>query len=67
MNGTVGQFKDVIEEMRTIYPFDDDKAFMSTYDLRSCSPNHLQICAVDEKTGIEIIMSKRINCERELV
>lgn len=67
MNGTVRQFKDAIEELRTIYPFDDDKAFMSTYDLKSCSPNYLQIRAVDEKTGIEIIMSKRINCERELV
>ena len=67
MNGTVEQFKDAIEEMRTIYPFDDDEAFMSTYDLRSCSHDHLQIHVVDEKTGIDIIMSKRINCERELM
>ena len=67
MNGTVEQFKDAIEEMRTIYPFDDDETFMSTYDLNSGSHDHLQIHVVDEKTGIDIIMSKRINCERELV
>lgn len=60
MNGTIKQFKDTIEEMRAIYPFDDDKAYITTYNLRSEKNKVLRIHTTDEKTGIEIVMEKQI-------
>lgn len=42
MNGTVKQLKSMLEEMHSIYPFEDDKTFLSTHDILSqdqCSGN----------------------------
>lgn len=58
MNGTVKQFKDTIEERRAIYPFEDDKAYMSTHNLIYQGNNNLQIQTMDEKTGVIIVMEK---------
>lgn len=60
MVGTVKQFKDMIEEMRSIYPFDDEKAYMSTYNLVTHENSRLQIQVKDEKTGVLIVMEKHV-------
>lgn len=60
MNGTIKQFKDTIEEMRTLYPFEDDKTYMSTHNLIYQGNNKLQIQTMDEKTDIIIVMEKQI-------
>lgn len=59
MNGTVKQFKTILEEMRSIYSFEDDKTFLSTHDILSQGNNALEIQTEDEKTGVTIVMSKR--------
>ena len=63
MNGTVKQFKEALEEMKTIYPYEDDKTVIQTRDTISLGNNHLSIATRDEKTGILIEMSKSINPE----
>lgn len=60
MVGTVKQFKDMIEEMRSVYPFDDEKAYMSTYNLVTRENSRLQIQVKDEKTGVLIVMEKHV-------
>lgn len=60
MVGTVKQFKDTIEEMKSIYPFDDEKAYMRTHDLMAKDNRKLQIQVTDEKTGVLIVMEKHI-------
>lgn len=65
MNGTVKQFNDVLEEMRGIYPFNDENTKICTFDVASMNNNRLCIYTVDEKTGIEITMTKRIGKVKE--
>lgn len=60
MNGTVKQFKEMIEEMRTIYPFEDDKTYISTYSIISHENGRLQLETKDEKTGVTIVMEKDV-------
>ncbi len=58
--GTVKQFREAIEEMRTLYPFEDDKTRLSTADFRTLAPTCLTLATTDEKTGVFITMSKNI-------
>lgn len=60
MVGTVKQFKDMIEEMRTVYPFEDDKTYLSTHNIVSGDNSRLEIQTKDEKTGVDIVMSKHV-------
>ena len=60
MVGTIKQFKDMIEEMKSIYPFDEEKAYMSTHDLMTRDNRKLQIQVTDEKTGILVVMEKHV-------
>ena len=59
MIGTVKQFKDMLEEMKTIYNFDDEETWLSTHNILSKGNDALEIHTKDEKTGIEIVMSKQ--------
>ena len=63
MNGTVKQFFDTLEEMRTIYPIKDDKTRLQTRSMQSLDNNHLSIVTQDEETGIWIEMSKGVGAE----
>lgn len=65
MAGTVKQFKDTLEEMKTIYPFEDSKTYIQTRDIVNLGHDHLSISTIDEKTGILIEMSKKVNGEKE--
>lgn len=60
MGGTVKQFLDTLEEMRTIYPFENDKTRLSTHSMESIDRNSLTIVTQDEKTGIWIELHKSI-------
>lgn len=63
MGGTVKQFYEAIEEMRSIYPFRDSEARLRTDRIESGEPNQLTIITRDEKTGIYIRMTKEIPAE----
>lgn len=60
MNGTIKQFKDTLEVMRSIYPFEDDKTRMQTRDIQSLDHNHLSIVTKDENTGVWIELSREL-------
>lgn len=66
MNGTVKQFKDTLEIMRTVYQFEDAKTRMQTRDITSLDHNHLSIVTQDEKTGVWIEMSRDLVTEEAL-
>lgn len=56
---TVEALKNTLEEMKTIYQFDDKKTvFRMSRDLKMCSETVVEIRTIDEKTGIEVIMAK---------
>lgn len=63
--GTVKQFKDVLEEMKTIYPYDDEKTRLCTSDVRTFAPTQASIVTTDEATGIIIQMTKGVQTEHE--
>lgn len=59
---TLQQFYDVLEDMRTIYPFEADKTYLGNLrDLPSDSLMNVEILTKDEKTGIQIVMSKGVD------
>jgi hypothetical protein len=60
VGGTVKQFYNALYEMKSIYPFDDEKTQICTRNEYSLAENQLSIVTVDEKTGITIQMSKPI-------
>lgn len=58
--GTVKQFLEALEEMRTIYKFVDERTQISTRDSMVNAHNCLTIVTTDENTGVVIEMTKRI-------
>lgn len=62
---SVKQFKDTIEEMRTIYPFTDENAHLSNcVDFFTGEiGRRIEIATTDERTGIHIVMEKVIQDE----
>ena len=65
--GTVKQFKDVLEEMKKVYPYDDEKTRLSTIDVYRNVPCSVEIITTDKATGVEIIMQKSITVEDKCV
>lgn len=63
MTKTVKWFKDALDEMKNIYPFDDSKTYIQTRDIIKLEHDHLSIRTIDEKTGILIEMSKKADKE----
>lgn len=61
MRATVQQFLDGLEEMRKIYPFDNNKTFMGTENPLTMQHDRLSIHTVDEETKIQITMEKYVN------
>ena len=58
--GTVKQFKDALEEMRKIYPFDDGKTRIVLREPLTNNANKLTVLTVDEESQVFITMSKNI-------
>lgn len=55
---TIQDFKDTIEVMRGIYPFSDDKTFITqTNDLCNRKPL-LELNTIDKDTGVEISLKR---------
>lgn len=60
MDGTVKQFKDILDEMKGIYKFEDENTVMSTWEFQSRRNDRLTIRTIDKDTGVDIVMSKGI-------
>lgn len=61
---SLGQFNKTIEEMRSIYPFRDDKTMLGELrDAYSNTQRRVEIITKDEDTGITIVMQKEVNNE----
>lgn len=60
MRGTVKQFKDMLEEMKTVYPYKDEDTVLSTHDVMTMSHTALELATTDEKTGVYIVMAKKV-------
>ena len=58
---TIEKINEVLNEMRTIYPFDDKETYIQLGDLISGQRSDLvDITTKDKKTGITITMSKHL-------
>lgn len=61
MSVTVKQYKDLLEEMKTVYPYKDEKTNVNLMvDIMARYPR-LEIQTEDEKTGVTVILSKAID------
>ena len=59
---TLQQFYDVLEDMRKIYPFEADKTHLGNLrDLPSDSMRNVEIITRDERTGVQIVLSKGVD------
>lgn len=61
MRGTVKQFKDMLEEMKTIYDYDDSETILSTHNLLTLGHDQLEIQTIDKETGVTIVMAKGVS------
>lgn len=64
---TVKQFKEVLEEMRSCYDYDDECTEMATMDQFSHDRNYLTLITRDKPTGVQITMEKRIETDPKTV
>lgn len=58
---TLKQFKETVEEMRTVYPFKDETAYLGDLrDIRCDELRQIDIHTTDERTGVDIVLSKGV-------
>lgn len=58
---SISQFNQVLDEMRTVYAFDENETYLSNLsDLLTSSQRRVEIVTQDKKTGIQIVMSKAV-------
>lgn len=55
---TVKQYKYLLEEMKKVYPYDEEKAGINIIQGPTSVTPTLEIRTKDEKTGVTIVMSK---------
>lgn len=56
---TIKQFNEILDVMRSIYPFEDELTSLDEFtDLRTGSNRQVCIHTVDDKTGVEIVLCK---------
>ena len=60
---TVKQFKEVLEEMRSCYDYDDERTEMATMDQYTHDRHYLTLITTDEPTGVKITMEKKIETD----
>lgn len=61
---TITQFKDIVEDMRKVYPFTDNNAkIIDTHDEYTAANTMLEILAYDEDTGVNIHLSKGLTID----
>ena len=62
---TISDFLETVEIMRTVYPFENDKAkIVNTYDFPSCTHSTLELYVKDENTGVHITLQKDIEYDK---
>lgn len=61
MRGTVKQLKDMLEEMKTIYDYDDSETILSTHNILTLGHDQLEIRTIDKETGVTIVMAKGVS------
>lgn len=60
MSVTVKQYKDLLEEMKTVYQYEDEKTNINyMVDMMTRYPR-LEIQTEDEKTGVTVVLSKSL-------
>ena len=58
---TITEFNEVLDEMRTVYAFDENETYLSDLsDLLTNSQRRVEIVTQDKETGIQIVMSKAV-------
>lgn len=58
---SITKFLETLDAMKTIYPFKNDTTYLGNLrDLPSDSQRNVEIITTDEKTGIQIVMSKGV-------
>ena len=63
---TITEFLETVETMRTVYPFENDKAhIVSTFDYQSNSHSNLELYVKDEKTGVHVTMQKEVEIHHD--
>lgn len=56
---TIKQFNEILDDMRSIYPFRDEFTSLDEFaDLRTGSNRQVCIHTIDDKTGVEIVLCK---------
>lgn len=59
---SLADFNSVISDMKTIYPFKDDEAYLGNlHDMISNSMHRVEIVTKDKNTGIDIVLSKEVD------
>lgn len=62
---TLKQFNDVLEEMRTIYPYNPETTRLGDLmDMCTDSLRQVEIITTDEATGVQIVLSKGVGNAR---
>ena len=58
------QMKEVLDEMRSVYKYDDARTYLGELrDLNCNSQRRVEIMTVDEKTDVTVVMSKKVKLE----
>lgn len=60
MNGTLEQFFETIAELKTIYPFENDKTYLTTFDVVAQCNRRVQLTTKDEQTGATVLIEKAL-------
>ena len=58
---TVKQFKELLEDMKTVYQYKDEATEMATMDVYTHNHNYLTLITTDEATGVKITMERAVN------
>ena len=59
---TIKQFNEILNDMRSIYPFRDEFTSLDEFtDLRTGSNRQVCIHTIDDKTGVEIVLCKGVD------
>ena len=62
---TVKSLFETLEEMKTIYPFQDEKTLLNLgRSMERCEGSLVEIQTTDDKTGIKVALAKDASWER---
>lgn len=63
---SVSELLKILDEMKTIYPYSNDNTYLGNiHDPINNEPRKVELLTRDEKTGIDILMSKGVKYDCE--